>query len=239
MLVFSSESVNGLRGWRRFVAHTDASIGEQERDDQKKTVKLYERWWNLRGGYSHALLLWLQRDYVFRRFEKVPAQPGVEDDTPYDFDHICAASHWHGWQGNQVGKLTQFHAEKKIKEADEEGHWRIGNAIGNVRVWDSSDNRSDGDTAPSIKLKLTDAGGNHDVLLDSAITFGPNDDLKDELQAWKDCSPDLEKSGEPKFWTEPRALAFQRAIELRTFNLYQRFYSDLKFGDLAEQTTER
>ena len=232
MLVHSSGTVNGLRGWRRFKAHSDTTMDDLERIQQEQTVELYKRWWNLRGGYSHALLLWLQRDYVDRKFADDSAKPGMEDDTPYDFDHICPASHWYGWQGKQPGKLIEFHAEK-VKGADEEGYWRIGNAIGNVRVWDSSDNRSDGDTAPTVKLKLNDITNHGDVLRHSAITYETQDGLTGECQAWEDCSP--AKADDPRYWTKPRALAFQRAIELRTFNLYQRFYSDLKFSELAGQ----
>ena len=236
MLVHSSTTVNGLRGWRRFGAHSDTTVDEPERIRQQQTVKLYERWWNLRGGYSHALLLWLQRDYVQRQFAAIPAQPGVEDDTPYDFDHLCAYSHWGDWTGktDKTSRLIDFHAEK-IKDADAQGHWRLGNAIGNVRVWDSSDNRSDGDTAPTVKLKLTDTDNGCDVLRDSAITFKTKDGLIDETQAWKNCGPLPENANDSKFWTKDRALAFQNAIELRTFNLYQSFYADLKFSELAEQ----
>ena len=234
MLVHSSDNVNGLRGWRRFRAHSDTTMDEPERIRQQQTVKLYERWWNLRGGYSHALLLWLQRDYVDRKFADDSAKPGVEDDTPYDFDHICAASHWHGWQGNQTGKLIEFHAEK-VKGADEDGHWRLGNAIGNVRVWDSSDNRSDGDTAPTVKLKITDTDNGRDVLRDSVITSESKGGFSDEIQAWKKCGPVPENADDLKFWTIGRARAFQKAIELRTFNLYQRFYADLKFSELEGQ----
>ena len=236
MLVHSSATVNGLRGWRRFGAHSDTTMDEPERIRQQQTVKLYERWWNLRGGYSHALLLWLQRDYVHRQFAAFPAQPGVEDDTPYDFDHLCAYSHWGDWTGktDKTSRLIDFHAEK-INDADAQGHWRLGNAIGNVRVWDSSDNRSDGDTAPAVKLKLTDTDKGRDVLRDSAITFQTKDGLSDETQAWEKCGPVPENANDPKFWTKPRALAFQKAIELRTFNLYQRFYADLGFAEFEEQ----
>jgi hypothetical protein len=232
LLVHSSDTINGLRGWRRFVAYCEDALDEPERMRQQKTVKLYERWWNLRGGYSHALLLWLQRDYVHRHFATVPAQPGTEDDTPYDYDHICPASHWGNWTGktDKTSRLIDFHAEK-IKDADKQGSWRLGNAIGNVRVWDSSDNRSDGDTAPTVKLRITDTAQEHVLLRDSAITFENKDGFSDEMQAWKDCSPVLEKTDDPKFWTQTRALAFQNAIELRTFNLYQSFFADLKFAE--------
>lgn len=225
-----SDKVTGLRGWRRFVADVDGALEEAERTRRQKAVKLYERWWNLRGGYSHTLLLWLQRVYVFRQFEEKSAQPGMEDETPYDFDHICPQSHWYGWTGIPQGnRLIDFPAEdkKKISGADEQGYWRLGNAIGNVRVWDSSDNRGDGDASPSKKLKLIPFAETdqivvtNDLLRDSVIS-------SDETQAWISCSSDTDSKSH---WTEKRAENFQKAIELRTFNLYQRFYADLKFGE--------
>ena len=229
-LIYSADTVAGLRGWRRF-APPDKFVDEADRLRQQQTTELYKRWWNLRGGYSHALLLWLQRDYIHRKFKDKHAQPGMEDDTPYDFDHICPANHWHGWQGSQPNKLTEFPAED-IVNGDAEGYWRLGNAIGNVRVWDSSDNRSDGDAAPAIKLKITATEDSREVLCDSAISFTSTVDLTDEREAWKLCGP--ERQDEPKKWSQARALAFQKAIELRTFNLYQRFYLDLEFANHAK-----
>lgn len=236
-----SDEVPGLRGWRRFAADVEGA-DELDRTCRLDAAKLYERWWNLRGGYSHALLLWLQRDYVYRQFEEKQAQPGMGDDTPYDFDHICPQNHWHGWTGvSECSRLIDFHAEKNISGADKEGNWRLGNAIGNVRVWDSSDNRGDGDTAPSIKLRLSslatteknsevtqDMSDARQRLRDSAITSSNEAGLVNETPYWIACSPVKDNS---KHWTLPRAQDFQKAIELRTFNLYQRFYTDLKFGE--------
>jgi hypothetical protein len=236
-LTHSPEDVAGLRGSRRFVANTDGVSDEPERIRRQQAAKLYERWWNLRGGYSHALLLWLQRDYVHRCFEKEPAQPGLDDDTPYDFDHICPQSHWNYWTGKTPGhRLTDFHAERGAG-ADTEGHWRLGNALGNVRVWNSSENRGDGDAAPSVKLKLMPmpsmAEESKARLRDSAITDVADDDFADETQAWRGCDPDP-VAKDSMHWTIARALAFQKAIELRTFNLYQRFYFDLRVADLHQ-----
>lgn len=230
MMVYSSDTVGGLRGWRRFVAPTDARLTESERLRQQQTVELYRRWWNLGGGYSHTLLLWLQRDYIHHSFVDIPAQPGMEDDTPYDFDHICPYSHWGDWRGGAANRLIDFHAEH-VKDADHQGHYRLGNAIGNVRVWDSSRNRSDGDRTPSEKLNLMNAGDATGVLRDSAITNFTSGDIADETQAWILCGPI--KDHDHKIWEKTRALAFQKAIELRTFNLYQRFYADLKFAELT------
>jgi hypothetical protein len=239
-LTHSPSDVAGLRGWRRFMMAPEGLI-EVDRDRRPKAAKLYEQWWNRRGGYSHALLLWLQRDYVFRRFEETPAQPGLDDDTPYDFDHICPQSHWNYWTGKAAGnRLIDFPAGKQYEpEVDKQAHTRLGNAIGNVRVWDSSENRGDGDAVPSAKLKMSpipqtlalDVDTNEVRLRDSAIADGTNPRLTDETTAWKGCDCDSSAPNDAMHWTTKRALAFQEAIELRTFNLYQRFYADLRFSE--------
>lgn len=245
----SPADVSGLRGWRRFEVFTEG-LTDAARKRRQDAVNLYDRWWNLRGGYSHALLLWLQRDYVFSEFEKDPALPGLDDDTPYDFDHICPQSHWHYWTGKGKGnRLIDFHAETSGPGADNQGHWRLGNAIGNVRVWDSGKNRGDGDAAPSVKLKLISAlddcellstsGSGDDSkevrLRDSAISNRSHQGREDETPAWIGCDP---IDGDSMKWSLQRALAFQNAIESRTFNLYQDFYDDLRFSEWKAPATE-
>lgn len=235
-LTHSPDNVAGLRGWRRFVVTTEG-LSDANRDHLQKAAQLYKRWWNLRSGYSHLLLLWLQRDYVFRRFEETPAQPGLDDDTPYDFDHICPQSHWNYWTGKTAGnRLMDFPAQPN---ADNQSHVLLGNAIGNVRVWDSSENRGDGDATPSVKLKLvqklqipaTDNDSTEIRLHESAIADGTYPGLKDETSAWAGCDCDSSTPNDPMYWTIGRARNFQKAIETRTFNLYQRFYLDLRFSE--------
>lgn len=247
-LTHSPAEVAGLRGWRRFEVATEG-LTDAARKRRQDAVSLYNRWWNLRGGYSHALLLWLQRDYVFSEFENAPALPSLDDDTPYDFDHICPQSHWHYWTGKGKGnRLIDFHAERG-PGADNQGHWRLGNAIGNVRVWDSGKNRGDGDAAPSVKLKLISTlddceslstsgsvdDSKEDRLRDSAISDGSHQGCEDETSAWIGCDP---IDGDSMKWSQRRALAFQKAIELRTFNLYQGFYDDLRFGEWKTPPTD-
>ena len=237
--------VNGLRGWQRFTADTDGIGEDAEREYLLQAVELYKRWWSPRSGYSHAILLWLQRAYVYHHFEETPAQPGLDDDTPYDFDHICPQSHWNYWTGKVKGhRLTDFLAKTVQGVADTQAHGRLGNAIGNVRVWHSGDNRGDCDASPSVKLKLTPqtvstqistavTSGSESLerLRDSVISCAEEGLFADETQAWKLCSPDTD---DPMHWKSGRALAFQKAIEQRTFNLYQHFYADLHFADLQQ-----
>ncbi len=115
-----------------------------------------------------------------------------------------------------------------------------------MRVWDSSENRGDGDATPYDKLKLeflyppatltSDAKSQPEysksILRDSAITESSLV-VFDEIKAWKGCSfaSDSELKN-PKYWDLERARAFQNAIEVRAFNLYQRFYKELNFDEI-------
>lgn len=212
-----SDNNNVLRGWPRF-AMLDRTQDEQD------AIQLYLRFWRRNGSYSHTLLLWLQRDYVYANFEGVPALPGTEDETPYDYDHIFAQNDWAGWQGDRgENRILDFVSKDGNNDKAET---LLGNSIGNVRVWSSSDNRSDGDISVPQKLKLNDNGSTDTkrLCLDSLITGT-------ETQAWIDGS--AAEADNHRHWNKHRALAFQRAIEYRTFNLYEKFYNDLGLGHIA------
>ena len=139
-LTHSPNGVAGLRGWARFSIPGYLAGDEEATQVLEQKIHLYKRWWNLRGsGYVHPLLLWIQRDYVFREFEKVPVQPGQAEDTPYDYDHICPESHWKYWTGAGQGNRI-IEAGFQNDPHDKSGNYILGNSIGNVRVWNSSRN---------------------------------------------------------------------------------------------------
>ena len=211
-LVWSTDS-GLLRSHERF---------ETTEERLKPLYGFYRNWWRP-WTYHHPLLLWLQRSYV-SRFQEDPLA-GREEDTPYDFDHILPHNHWGDWRGTSANghpdRLPNF-------AAGDLGV--VGNGIGNVRVWGSSENRSDGDTAPAIKLALievesTAQAGNDavELLMSSAIPDSP-----ESRAAWIICSG---IAGKERSWDEKRALAFQRAIELRAFSLYCRYFDDLGFSN--------
>ena len=207
-----------LRGWKRFELNQATENGEMvaARD-------LYHCWWGY-GGYVHPILLWLQRKYVYQ-FEGNPIV-GQEDETPYDYDHICPSSHWTGYTGiTSKVRILDF-----LLKDDEDGHWRVGNSIGNLRVWNSVDNRHDGDASSNKKLKLLDPSDSTNLLNDSAIS---NSDEYKKLLI--DCSVEDEKK-DKKVWDESRVLAFQVAVEKRAFELYETFYNTLDFADWSEDS---
>ncbi|MFA5731809.1 MAG: DUF262 domain-containing protein [Acidithiobacillus sp.] len=214
-IAFTPPSAEGavLRGQSRFYQN-----GEPISDG----AEVYRRWWNIRGNrHEHPFLLWLQRDFIYQEFESQPALAGTEEETPYDFDHILPQSHWAWWTGCTSNRLIDF---AKQSSSD---HGFLGNAIGNLRVWPARLNREDGDASPVAKLGLGDTQGRGP---DASRMLQSRIEGDAQLMAW------IKASGEGQFvdraWDRERAIAFQEAIELRTFTLYDSFYRDLHFADL-------
>jgi hypothetical protein len=199
-VAFSPADLTRLRGWTRFDTR-------QTTTEEKTVINLYQRWWGNGRTYVHPLLLWLQRETV-AGFDGSPVA-GRDEDTPYDYDHICPANHWGNWTGEKrPDKLIDF-------LVDGDGHWRVGNSIGNMRVWQSERNRSDGAAAPSKKLELDNPETRGALLAQSSIDAA-------QIAGWTDCS------GE-RSWNEARVRAFQQVVEQRAFALYERFYTELGF----------
>lgn len=208
-----SPGVRRLRSHERFVP---------AKDDEAKLYNFYRNWWRP-WTYRHPVLLWLQRDYV-SRFQEDPLA-GREEDTPYDFDHILPHNHWGDWRGTSENghpdRLPNF-AEGDLGVA--------GNGIGNVRVWGSSENRSDGDTAPAIKLSLIGSEGREDsnrLAAEELLRLSAIPDADDSRMAWVECSGEV---GKERSWDEKRVVAFQRSIELRAFDLYCRYFNELGYA---------
>lgn len=205
-LTATPSGINGLRGWTRFSVKSDAD---------KPYAEIYKRWWNRKGGHVHPMLLWLQRDYVFKEFEKQPALAGMDEETPFDFDHILPSAHWANWTGSSgsENKFIDYPLKDQIEMVpDSTGHRHIGNSIGNIHVLESGENRSLGDASVSVKLKKEE------------FTKNAHIPAVDKDGWWLKASGD-EK--EPRTWKIDRALAFQHAAEQRTFALYSKFYADL------------
>ncbi len=211
-----------LRGWQRFdlaslLLNESKPIDESWRMVLEPAITLYRRFSNGPGpywNYRHALLLWLQRCYVAGKFEDIPALPGSEDGTPYDYDHICPSNHWSGWTGIAAGnRIMDFSCGNSAE------NW-IGNSIGNVRVWESGDNRSLSDASPRVRLDFDDTAEESDIRTNSLIG-------EDERKAWSDCSA----GDQARHWTAERSSAFQLAIEKRIFKLYKQLHADLDFRE--------
>jgi hypothetical protein len=204
-LAFSASATNQVRGESRFVS--------KKHGEDASTYDFYRKhWWRPRT-YHHPILLWLQREMVANKLDpKADPMAGKDEDTPYDYDHILPCAHWGNWTGVKKGdRLLEFAEENQI--------WVVGNAIGNIRVWASVLNRAQ---SPTEKLKL-DVGDDERwaLLKDSAIHV-------DQIEYWKLASGVGDKD---RSWSRDRALAFQLAVEKRTFNLYQRYFDELRFAE--------
>lgn len=185
---------------------------------------LCEFWrrWHAPWTHRHPILLWLQRGYV----AKLPGDPIAkrEEDTPYDYDHILPANHWSGWTGVKSG--ARF-----IDYCEHAGI--IGNSIGNIRIWGSSDNRSDGAASPAQKLLLVPQNSNEapEALIErqaTSTTLMEASAIDTQHQSlWVRCLPPAGKDN--RFWNLERAKAFERAVEQRAFALYERFYEEPNF----------
>jgi hypothetical protein len=172
-------------------------------------------WWR------KDLLLWLERDYVERKFCNYNFLAGrderTEDSVPYDFDHLVPQAHWS--DGRSSAKLDESMVGKEVKEAFKKGWIRngLGNAIGNYRVVDSSENRSRGDEPLEDVLAIGE--------WKQDFAFDPNGE---QLYWWLRASPRASKE-ERIMWGEERIKAFQAAIEHRTVALYKQYFDEAGF----------
>lgn len=206
-LTKTPDDVKGLRGWSRFAMHDDAS------PEDKACAAIYKRWWCWKGGHIHPMLLWLQRDYVATKFEDQPALAGMDEEIPFDFDHLLPSAQWSYWTGADKQDRFINYPLKANNILDNTGHWHIGNSIGNIHVLESSENRSWGDASICVKLAVKGFAKN------ACIPESDNNN-----NDWVAASGN---EGEPRKWIPERALAFQRAVEKRAFALYSKFYADL------------
>jgi Protein of unknown function DUF262 len=202
------EQAKPMLGWERFQSKDEA---------QRQAISVFHRWWGNGNHYQHAMLLWLQRSYV-DRIEKNPNEVRSDDEVPYDYDHICPSNHWGSWTGiTSNDRLLDFLAKDGNR-----GHFHIGNSIGNLRIWYASDNRGDGDSPAAEKLNLNSGEDvlNNKRLKDSAIQI-------EHVEFWNTCSGE----GSAIAWSAGRALAFQNAVEHRVWDLYARYFDELKFSE--------
>ncbi|MDD2846753.1 MAG: DUF262 domain-containing protein, partial [Rhodoferax sp.] len=205
-------------GWSRFDATQHGDTGTLLRD--------FWRSWCAPWGHQHPLLLWLQRSYVAQLHGDPVA--GRDEDTPYDYDHILPSAHWAGWTGAAQNHL------RFIDHCEDAG--MVGNSIGNIRVWNSGDNRSDGDTAPAYKLELV---AQHGILEDDAAQASRlskraqalQDSAIDEDQTplWQSHLPPCNTRAAHRQWTRERAWQLEEVVSRRALALYQQFYQDAGF----------
>ena len=191
-------------------------VDDQNALDNLKLKIFYRRWWQP-WTYRHPVLLWLQRAYVFRNHAKDQVFADQSEDTAYDYDHIIPYAAFGSW------------TNKGIPKTFSKDYWRTGDGLGNVRVWNASDNRSLGEATIREKLNLDEnisrPDAANELMIDSVIdvktvghflTASPSS-LENRLEFWNDAY---------------HADAFLKAVETRTYSLYCLLWEDLRLYEL-------
>lgn len=209
------------------VSHAAVIMGANRfdpRPDDEADKQLCDFWlhWCTSSSHRYPLLLWLQRSYV-AGMDGDPVA-GRDEDTPYDYDHILPYLHWGDWTGYAKGtRILEFMRKPYV----------IGNCIGNIRAWGSSDNRSDGALAPAKKLLLVPGTPDEDPVATANREAKAKSLLEcsaiepEQAQLWIDCLPAI-GTGD-RCWSLERTKSFEVAVEQRAFALYRRFYLEPGF----------
>ena len=173
----------------------------------------------LRGNKS--MLLYVQRYWLnlwFSDFD--PSIPEFLEDKnrPWDYDHIHPQSFLQGRNGGTLQGLPQV-----IKD------WH--SSIGNLRAWPLEANRSDGDSAPFVKLRAASPEEEKYGIKDTnkrTASFITNEDFD---CYWSQCDPaDGKKLNDPNTFEQRQALV--NAIVWRFLAIYRQWYEDLKLSTL-------
>ncbi len=157
-------------------------------------------WWN-----GRKMLPWLQRDYIRSTFADYAPLTDHEDDLPYDVDHICPYKDWGDDRRNVKNRVDVADLEKAMYAARD----AVGNGIGNLRLIESSANRSDqdADVAEKMCFLKSECGVDEEM----AKWAFPADDRK----LWRRVSGP--KKLVDRRWNEDRLAAFQHAVESRAW----------------------
>jgi hypothetical protein len=172
-------------------------------------------WW-----YAAHMLPWLQRNYVAATFPGYKPLSDHEDDLPYDKDHISARKHWFR-DGRSYADPFDATVTADAKKSMWSARDVVGNSIGNLRLVDSSVNRSAGAEFITAKMPFLHEPYDPEKGLPEDFAF----DFPDIQNLWK-------RADEPRqIWSADRLLAFQAAVGQRTAQLYRRFFDHLGYSN--------
>ncbi|QBG35087.1 DUF262 domain-containing protein [Litorilituus sediminis] len=154
------------------------------------------------------LLLWLQRAYI-HKLENDIGLKVLTDITLYDFDHIIPQHLWAGTSNVARGF--------KINHFTYDGHWEIGNSIGNYQLLKFSDNRA--------KKSAT-----YDEWM-SSLQEAKAQVLRDSILLNSDAlfSQTVKKNQD---WSDEQRKNFVKAVEVRVLDLYTELLSVYDEGSI-------
>jgi len=182
-------------------------------------------WWWSKGK---KMLPWLQKEYIKRVFPGYAPLTDHEDDVPYDVDHICP---YNDWREDWRTLKQRLDVDESLKERVYTGRDAVGSGIGNLRLIESSKNRSDQDAdvaekMPFISGEQPDDICNAEAMIDSALA-------PEHRELWRMVSRPGRLAD--RRWDADRLKAFQQAVEVRAAWLYRRFHDDLGYDAWTAQ----
>jgi hypothetical protein len=164
-------------------------------------------------------LMWLQRDYIWTKFPNYDPTSDCDDDLPIDLDHIIPQDIFNFYWADRRKRLQ----DDVISEPDTYFRWprdKIGNSLGNFRWLDASDNRSRHDGLyEAIKNKHKSFENKPDWHWD----WVPNPNK------WNTIIP---KDKNNQNWSKRDISTFQRLIDLRTLELYEKLITESGIEDV-------
>ncbi|MGL4603582.1 MAG: hypothetical protein ACRCU9_05485, partial [Iodobacter sp.] len=151
---------------------------------------------------SKRLLLWLQRSYVVSQYQDFDPTMGSDQDMPLDLDHLIPHSLFgYNWSG-YGSKIALDNQESLNNFWEYRG--AIGNSVGNYRWLNSSINRR---RQAELIAVLEKEGDCLEVC---------------DLEEWNALIRPLNDNP----WRQQDVVQFQRLIDLRTLQLYQRMLDE-------------
>lgn len=150
-------------------------------------------------------LMWLQRAYISEQFPYCDPTSDRDDDLPIDLDHIVPYD---------VFGFDWRYCDRRLKQDGVIDNFRwqrgtVGNSLGNFRWLAASDNRSRGKGAY--------------VPLENGADLVPNPD------DWNRIIPD---DTNEQNWSADDIATFQRLIDLRTLDLYEKLMDESDFANI-------
>lgn len=156
------------------------------------------------GHLNKRALMWLQRKYIKKAAPNFVPLSTRDDDLPLDFDHVIPRNrfnfHWGSEKTRLSGDLSTIERDSFARSRDV-----IGNALGNFRWLDASDNRARGDGPLEDRVEMAE------------------DHLIENRECWNELIPD----GREWTWSREEIAQFQALIELRTVDLCAKLLDDL------------
>lgn len=183
---------------------------------------LFRQWF---WGDSKELLLWYQRAYSAKWFDKYDPTSDDAYDTPYDWDHIVPKSHLIVSGAAPITYSDDKDSNKKFNA----NRYLYINSIGNYRLWPFWGNRSDNNSCHTLKLKMKDTNWDKDVVAKELCLKSTQEFLQASAIPVEDEQLWYKAGGEPRNWPQERRTAWQKAVEDRVCYLFKVFYETFEF----------